>query len=81
MGSMGTISSGYGTGGNAGSYDGLGGAYEEVDDGATTSLSTNQIGSTADNGGIFYTSPSIDAAGATVTLHLGYTPRATDMLT
>ena len=78
MGSMGTLSSGYSTGGNAGNYDGLGGAYEEVDDGGTSSLSTNLIGSTADNAGVFYTSPALDAGGASVTLHLGYTPRATN---
>ncbi len=71
MGSMGSIMTGYSTGGNAGKYDGLGGAYEEVDDGGTTGLSNNQIGSTVDNAGIFYTSPSISAGGA-------YTPRATD---
>jgi outer membrane protein OmpU len=78
MGSMGSISSGYSMAGNAGNYDGLGGAYEEVDDGAPTSLSTNQIGSTVDNAGIFYTSPTIDAAGGSVVVHLGYTPRATN---
>ena len=76
MGSMGTIHSGYSTGGNAGNYDGIGGAYEEVDDGGTTSLSNNLIGSTADNAGLFYTSPGFDGGGATITLHLGYTPRA-----
>ena len=76
MGSMGTISTGYSMTGNASNYDGLGGAYEEVDDGGTTSLSTNLIGSTADNAGLFYTSPALDAGGATVTVHLGYTPRA-----
>ena len=47
MGSMGSIATGYSMGGNAGNYDGLGGAYEEVDDGGTTSLSNIQIGSTA----------------------------------
>ena len=78
MGSMGSVFWGHATGGNAGNYDGIGGAYEEVDDGGTTSLSTNQIGSTVDNAGLFYTSPSIDAGGASVTVHLGYTPRATD---
>jgi hypothetical protein len=78
MGSMGSILSGYSTGGNAGNYDGLGGAYEVVDDGGTASLSTNLIGSTVDNAGIFYTSPSLSAGGADVTVHLGYTPRATN---
>ena len=76
MGSLGSLATGYSMGGNAGNYDGLGGAYEEVDDGGTTSLSTNLIGSTADNAGLFYTSPALDAGGASVTLHLGYTPRA-----
>jgi len=78
MGSLGSLATGYSMGGNAGNYDGLGGAYEEVDDGGTTSLSTNLIGSTVDNAGIFYTSPALDAGGASVTLHLGYTPRATN---
>jgi len=78
MGSMGSLKWGMGSAGNAGNYDGLGGAYEEVDDGAATSLSTNAIGSTVDNGGIFYTSPSVDAGGASLTVHLGYTPRVTD---
>jgi len=78
MGSMGSISTGFSMAGNAGNYDGLGGAYEEVDDGGTSSLSTNLIGSTVDNAGLFYTSPAIDAGGASITLHLGYTPRATN---
>jgi outer membrane protein OmpU len=76
MGDMGSLSWGHAQGGNAGSYDDVGaGAYEEVDDGAPTSLSTNLMGTTVDNGGIFYTSPSIDAAGASVTMHVGYTPK------
>ena len=78
MGSLGSVTSGYSAGGNAANYDGLGGAYEEVDDGGTTTLSTNQIGSTVDNAGLFYTSPAIDAGGASITVHLGYTPRATN---
>jgi len=78
MGSMGSLAWGMGMAGNAGNYDGLGGAYEEVDDGAATTLSTNLIGSTVDNGGIFYTSPAVDAGGASLTLHLGYTPRVTN---
>jgi outer membrane protein OmpU len=79
MGSMGTVTWGHNAGGNAGSYDDAGaGAYEEVDDGAPASLSHNLIGSTVDNGGIAYASPALDAAGASITLHLGYTPRATN---
>ena len=76
MGSMGTLSWGYSTGGNAGNYDGLGGAYEEVDDGGASSLSTNLIGASMDNNGIFYTSPALEGAGATITVHLGYAPKA-----
>ena len=78
MGSLGTLKWGMGMAGNAGNYDGLAGAYDEVDDGGATTLSTNSIGSTVDNGGIFYTSPTVDAGGAALTLHLGYTPRVTD---
>jgi len=79
MGDLGKVMMGSGAGGHAGSYDGeMPVAYEEVDDGGTTSLSNNYIGTTADNGGIFYTPPSISAGGATVQLHLGYTPRAED---
>ena len=78
MGDMGSLKWGHATGGNAGSYDGLGGAYEEVDDGGTTSLSNNLIGALADNGGIFYTAPSLSAGGASVSLHLGYTPKSED---
>jgi len=77
MGSMGSLMWGMSSAGNAGAYDGLSGAYDEVDDGGQT-LSTNSIGSTRDNGGIFYTSPAIDAGGASLTVHLGYTPRVTD---
>ena len=40
MGSMGSIAWGMSGGGNAGAYDGLAGAYDEVDDGGQT-LSTN----------------------------------------
>ena len=78
MGSLGSLKWGMGMAGNAGNYDGLAGAYDEVDDGAATGLSTNAIGTTVDNGGIFYTSPAVDAGGASLTVHLGYTPRVTD---
>ena len=79
MGSMGSFYSGNATGGHAGSYDGLAGAYEEVDDGAGTALSTNLIGSQFDQGGIFYTAPAMEAGGASVTLHLGYAPKGNDV--
>jgi len=78
MGSMGKIASGYGMAGHAGSYDGIAGAYEEVDDGGQT-LSSNTIGSQFDNGGIFYTAPAVEAGGGTVQLHLGYTPTGNDV--
>ena len=79
MGSMGTISSGNSFGGHAGNYDGLAGAYEEVDDGASTTLSSNLLGSQFDNGSIAYAAPAMDAAGATVQLHLGYAPKGNDV--
>ena len=78
MGSLGSVFGGYGNGGQAGNYDGIAGAYEEVDDGGQT-LSSNLVGSQFDNGGIFYTAPAIDASGATVQIHLGYTPKANDV--
>ena len=79
MGSFGTIKSGNGFGGPGGSYDGIAGAYEEVDDGAGTTLSANFLGSQFDNGSIQYTPPAVEAAGATVQLHLAYAPRGNDV--
>jgi len=79
MGDMGSIASGSGYGGNSASYDEeTPRAYEQVDDGGGTATSMNQVGSANDNGGINYTSPAIDAGGATLTLHLGYVPKAED---
>ena len=79
MGDMGKIMSGSGYGGNSASYDEeTPSAYEQVDDSGGTATSMNQVGSKNDNGGINYTAPAIDAGGATVTLHLGYVPRAED---
>jgi len=79
MGSMGTFKSGSGFGGHAGSYDGLAGAYEEVDDGAGTTLSSNLMGSQFDNGSIAYAAPAMEAGGASVQLHLGYAPKGNDV--
>ena len=79
MGSLGTFKSGNSFGGHAGSYDGLAGAYEEVDDGASTTLSTNLLGSQFDNGSLAYAAPAIDAGGATVQIHLGYAPTGNDV--
>ena len=79
MGSMGSVSWGHSQGGNAGSYDDAGaGAYEEVDDGAPAALSHNLIGSTSDNGGLAYASPTIDLGGVSATIHIGYTPKTTN---
>ena len=79
MGSFGTFKGGSGCCTHSGSYDGLAGAYEEVDDGAGTTLSSNLLGSQFDNGQIAYAAPAIEAAGATVQLHLGYSPRGNDV--
>jgi len=79
MGSLGTFKSGNSFGGHAGSYDGLAGAYEEVDDGAGTTLSSNLMGSQFDNGSIAYAAPAMEAAGATIQLHLGYAPTGNDV--
>ena len=79
MGDMGKIQSGNGYGGHSASYDEeTPRAYEQVDDGGGTATSMNQVGSKNDNGGINYTAPTIDAGGATVTIHLGYVPKAED---
>jgi len=79
MGDMGQIFAGSGYGGIAGGWDGeMPVAYEEVDDGGTTSLSNNLIGSTLDNGSISYVPPAVSAGGASVQLKLQYTPRAED---
>ena len=79
MGSLGTFRGGSGCCTHSGAYDGIAGAYEEVDDGAGTSLSANYIGSQFDNGSISYAAPAVEAGGATVQLHLGYAPRGNDV--
>ena len=79
MGDLGSIMLGSGTGGHGAAYDGnMPVAYEEVDDGGSTSLSNNNISSTVDNGTIHYTAPALSAGGASVQVHLGYSPRAED---
>jgi len=79
MGDMGSIMTGSGTGGNSASFDEeTPHAYEQVDDGSGTSSSMNLVGSWNDNGGINYTAPSIEMAGATLTLKAGYVPKAED---
>jgi outer membrane protein OmpU len=79
MGSFGTFKGGSGCCTHSGNYDGLAGAYEEVDDGAGTTLSSNLIGSQFDNGALAYAAPAIDAAGASIQLHLGYAPTGNDV--
>jgi outer membrane protein OmpU len=80
LGDMGKITSGSGYGGNSASYDEeTPRAYEQVDDGAGgIASSMNKVGSANDNGGLNYTSPSIDLAGASMTIHAGYVPKAED---
>jgi outer membrane protein OmpU len=79
MGDMGSIVSGSGWGGVSASFDEeIPHAYEQADDGSATSTSMNLVGSKNDNGGIQYKAPTIEMAGATVALQLGYTPKATD---
>jgi len=79
MGDLGSVFMGSGYGGIAGGWDGeMPVAYEEVDDGGTTSLSNNLIGSTLDNGSIAYVPPAMSAGGASVQVKLQYAPRAED---
>ena len=79
MGDMGSIMTGSGTGGNSASFDEeTPHAYEQVDDGSATASSMNLVGSWNDNGGINYTAPAVDMAGATLTIKAGYVPKAED---
>ena len=79
MGGMGSIMTGSGTGGNSASFDEeTPFAYEQVDDGGSSSSSMNLVGSWNDNGGLNYTAPAIDMMGANVTVKLGYVPKAED---
>ena len=79
MGDWGTIMTGNASGGNAASFDGnVPYAYEEVDDGGASSLSTNILGSTQDTGGLHWTLPAMDIAGLAVQAYLGYSPVAND---
>ena len=79
MGDMGSITSGSGWGGVSASFDEeIPHAYEQADDGSATSTSMNLVGSKNDNGGIQYKAPAIEMAGATVSLSIGYTPKASD---
>ena len=79
MGDMGSVTTGSGHGGSGASFDGeTPFAYEEVDDGGATSLSTNLVGALNDGGAISYKSPALDLGGVSATIYAGYAPRATD---
>ena len=78
MGSLGTISTGSGTGGSSTKYDEqTPKAYEEIDDFGGTTLSANLVGSWADNNSLIYNSPSMDLGGFTLSADVEYTPEAT----
>jgi outer membrane protein OmpU len=77
MGSLGTISTGTGFGGNSTAYDvQTPTAWEEVDDGGASSLSANFVGSWADDGSLVYASPAYAVGEMSVTAHVEYAPRA-----
>jgi outer membrane protein OmpU len=78
MGSMGTLSTGFGIGGAGSKYDEeVPQAYEQVSDG-NSFASSNKIGDQMDNGGILYNSPSFDIGGASVSFDAEYNPQADD---
>jgi outer membrane protein OmpU len=77
MGSLGTVSVASQSGGNSTKYDvQTPKAYEEVDDGAATSLSANYVGNWLDNNSIIYASPAFELGGITANVHLEYSPEA-----
>jgi len=77
MGSMGTISTGSGTGGASTKYDEqTPKAYEEIDDFGATTLSSNLVGSWLDNNSLIYNSPSFDLMGMTASFDVEYSPEA-----
>ncbi len=77
MGSLGTISTGSGTGGSSTKYDEqTPKAYEEIDDFGGTTLSANLVGSWLDNNSLIYNSPSYDLMGMTASFDVEYTPEA-----
>ena len=79
MGGMGTIVVGNGYGGlGQGFDDATPRAFEENHDGMKTVTAMDSLGSNHDNGQIFYTSPSIDLMGASVSFGVEYAPEASD---
>ena len=83
MGSLGTVMVGNTTGGNSTKYDvQTPTAYEEIDDGGATSISSNSVGSWMDGNSLVYSSPSFDLmSGMTATVHVEYAPEASDNAT
>ena len=78
MGSMGTISTGSGTGGSSTKYDQqTPTAYEEFDDAGSETLSANLVGSALDNNSLIYNSPSFDLGGISASFDIEYSPEAT----
>ena len=80
MGSLGTITAGQAWGGNSGAYDEeVPQAYEQTSD--RQQNSANQVGNWMDNGGLTWVPQAFDAGGASVQLHLGFSPDADDVAT
>ena len=78
--SLGSFSLGTGNGSVSYLYDEeVPTAYEQVSDGNDTV--SNKVGDFMDNNNVFYTSPTLDIMGASVTAHLGYSPQASDSAT
>ena len=77
MGSMGTVTTGSGYGGNSTKYDQqTPTAYEEFDDAANETLSANAVGNRLDNNSIVYNSPSFDLGGMSASFDIEYSPEA-----
>jgi len=78
--SLGSFQVGSGTGSAAGSYDEeVPQAYEQLSDAKQTMA--NQVGDFMDNNHVMYTSPTLEMMGASITGHVGYSPKATDSYT
>ena len=77
MGSLGTLKTGFNTGGAGGKFDEeVPQAYEQSSD--ALGNSADAIGNQMDSGAIQYTSPAIDVAGLSLTIDAEYSPQATD---
>ena len=77
MGSLGTLKTGFNTGGAGGKFDEeVPQAYEQSSD--ALGNSADLVGNQMDSGAIQYTSPAIDVAGLSLTIDAEYSPQATD---